>query len=137
VPVVSKIGSRLPMHATGVGKILLAYASDDVQRVVLSDLRRITPYTITQTGRLRHDLARARQQGFAQTSEEMSLGACSVAVPVRGAATTSWPPSGSSSPACDATGPGSSRHSRWPPTASTAPWSTLPLNEGKHWVPHR
>jgi DNA-binding IclR family transcriptional regulator len=86
VPVVSKIGSRLPMHATGVGKVLLAFAPDDAQRAVLSDLRRITPYTITQPGRLRHDLARVRQEGFAQTSEEMSLGACSVAVPVRGAA---------------------------------------------------
>jgi len=86
VPVVSKIGSRLPMHATGVGKVLLAYAPDEVQRAVLADLRRITPYTRTQPGRLRHDLARARQEGFAQTNEEMSLGACSVAVPVRGAA---------------------------------------------------
>ena len=30
VPVVSTVGSRLPMHATGVGKVLLAYAPDDV-----------------------------------------------------------------------------------------------------------
>ncbi len=28
VPVVSDIGSRLPMHATGVGKVLLAYAPE-------------------------------------------------------------------------------------------------------------
>jgi DNA-binding IclR family transcriptional regulator len=51
---------------------------------VLSHLTRVTPYTITQPGRLRQELARVRQEGFAQTSEEMSLGACSVAVPVRG-----------------------------------------------------
>jgi DNA-binding IclR family transcriptional regulator len=85
VPIVSTIGSRLPMHATGVGKVLLAYAAEDVQRAVLANLERITPYTITQPGRLRQELARARQDGFAQTSEEMSLGACSVAVPIRGA----------------------------------------------------
>lgn len=84
VPVVSAIGSRLPMHATGVGKVLLAYAPEDAQLAVLSDLQRITPYTITQPGRLRRELARVRQEGFAQTHEEMSLGACSVAVPVRG-----------------------------------------------------
>ncbi|MGH3370417.1 MAG: IclR family transcriptional regulator [Nocardioidaceae bacterium] len=84
VPVVSQVGSRLPMHATGVGKVLLAYAPEDVQLAVLSNLERITPYTITAPGRLRQELARVRQEGFAQTSEEMSLGACSVAVPVRG-----------------------------------------------------
>ena len=31
VPVVSQVGSRLPMHATGVGKVLLAHAPPDVQ----------------------------------------------------------------------------------------------------------
>ena len=83
VPVVSSIGSRLPLHATGVGKVLLAWAPEDVQRAVLSELRRVTPYTVVQPGRLRSELARVRDEGFAQTSEEMSLGACSVAVPVR------------------------------------------------------
>ena len=85
VPVVSRVGSRLPLHSTGVGKVLLAYAPDSVQAAVLGNLVRITPYTITQPGRLRAELNRVRQEGYAQTSEEMSLGACSVAVPVRGA----------------------------------------------------
>ena len=35
VPVVSQIGSRLPIHATGVGKVLLAHAPADVQARVL------------------------------------------------------------------------------------------------------
>ncbi len=83
VPVVSKIGSRLPLHATGVGKVLLAHAPEDVQHAVLADLKRVTPYTVVQPGRLRQELARVRQEGYAQTSEEMSLGASSVAVPVR------------------------------------------------------
>jgi DNA-binding IclR family transcriptional regulator len=84
VPVVSEIGSRLPMHATGVGKVLLAYAPDDVRAEVLGRLTRITPYTITQPARLLEQLRRVRAEGFATTGEEMSLGACSVAVPVRG-----------------------------------------------------
>jgi DNA-binding IclR family transcriptional regulator len=83
VPVVSTIGSRLPLHATGVGKVLLAHAPEEIQLSVLADLKRVTPYTIVQPGRLRAQLARIRQEGYAQTSEEMSLGACSVAVPVR------------------------------------------------------
>ena len=83
VPVVSTIGSRLPMHATGVGKVLLAYAPNEIQSTVLTDLRRVTPYTITQPGTLRRQLARVLRDGYATTVEEMSLGACSVAVPIR------------------------------------------------------
>lgn len=85
VPVVSTVGTRLPMHPTGVGKVLLAYAPDDVRDAVLADLSPVTPYTVTQPGRLLADLRHVHSKGFAQTSEEMSLGACSVAVPVRGA----------------------------------------------------
>lgn len=83
VPVVSTIGSRLPMHATGVGKVLLAHAPLEAQQRVLADLPRITAYTVTQPGRLRRQLAQALRDDHATTTEEMSLGACSVAVPVR------------------------------------------------------
>ena len=83
VPIVSTVGSRLPMHATGVGKVLLAHAPPDVQRAVLSDLTRITPYTITQPGTLQRQLAAVLRDDHATTVEEMSLGACSVGVPVR------------------------------------------------------
>src|SRR4051812_43878489 len=61
VPIVSRVGSRLPLHATGVGKVLLAHAPDDVRRAVLSSpLPRLTPYTITQVAALERQLARAR-----------------------------------------------------------------------------
>jgi DNA-binding IclR family transcriptional regulator len=84
VPVVSKIGSRLPMHATGVGKVLLAFAPDDVLASVLGRLNRVTAYTITQPALLLEQLRRVRADGYATTGDEMSLGASSVAVPVRG-----------------------------------------------------
>lgn len=82
VPVVSKVGSRLPLHATGVGKVLLAHAPEDVQAQALGQLTRVTPYTIIQPGRLRRQLARVVRDGYAVTVEEMSLGACSLAVPI-------------------------------------------------------
>jgi DNA-binding IclR family transcriptional regulator len=85
VPVVSRMGARLPLHATGVGKVLLAYAPADVRAAVMGRLERVTPYTITQPRRLQSQLARVRVDGFAETHEEMSLGACSVAVPIRDA----------------------------------------------------
>jgi len=83
VPIVSTVGSRLPMHATGVGKVLLAFAPAEVQRSVLADLPRITAYTITQPGTLQRQLSAVLREDYATTVEEMSLGACSVAVPVR------------------------------------------------------
>ena len=83
VPIVSTVGTRLAMHATGVGKVLLAFAPVEVQRAVLADLARVTAYTITQPGTLQRQLAAVRREDFATTIEEMSLGACSVAVPVR------------------------------------------------------
>ena len=60
VPVVSTVGSRLPMHATGVGKVLLAHAPADVQAEVLSEPDRITAYTVTQPGTLRRQLSPGR-----------------------------------------------------------------------------
>ena len=83
VPIVSTVGSRLPMHATGVGKVLLAHAPGAVQQRVLAELARVTPYTITQPGRLSRQLAQVLRDDYATTVEEMSLGACSVAVPIR------------------------------------------------------
>ena len=87
VRVVSQVGSRLPLHATGVGKVLLAFAPEDVQKQALGNLTRHTAYTVTQPGRLLGQLRRVHRDGFAQTIEEMSLGACSVAVPI-------WTPDG-------------------------------------------
>jgi DNA-binding IclR family transcriptional regulator len=83
VPVVSRVGARLPLYATGVGKVLLAHAPDDVISRVMAALKPQTPYTITAPGLLARQLERIRGDGYATTSEEMTLGACSVAVPVR------------------------------------------------------
>ncbi|MFD9699799.1 IclR family transcriptional regulator [Lentzea sp. NPDC059081] len=83
VPIVSTTGSRLPLHSTGVGKVLLAHAPAEVQEEVLTHgLTRLTAFTVTEPGRMRAQLHRIRRDGYAQTFEEMTLGACSVAVPV-------------------------------------------------------
>jgi DNA-binding IclR family transcriptional regulator len=84
VPVVSKAGSRLPLHSTGVGKVLLAHAPATLRHEVLAaPLLRFTPYTVIQPGRLESQLERVAQDGYATTTEEMTLGACSIALPVR------------------------------------------------------
>lgn len=83
VPVLSRVGGRLPLHTTGVGKVLLAYAPDDVRSRVFGHLTRMTRYSITDPEILEEELQAVRSDGYAHTQEEMSLGACSLAVPVR------------------------------------------------------
>jgi DNA-binding IclR family transcriptional regulator len=82
VPVVSQPAVRLPLHTTGVGKILLAHADPDVQQECLRRLTRVTRYTIVEPRRLLRQLADVRERGYATTSEEMTIGACSIAAPV-------------------------------------------------------
>lgn len=83
VPIVSTVGSTLPLHATGVGKVLLAHAPAAVREQSLTRLTAVTPYTITERGPLEEQLERVRRDDVATTEQEMSLGACSIAVPVR------------------------------------------------------
>lgn len=80
--VLSRTGARLPLHATAVGKMLLAHAPDEVLRAALTAPARVTPWTITEPGRLAREVDQARRRGFARTSQEMTPGAWSVAVPV-------------------------------------------------------
>ncbi len=83
VRVRSRRGGRLPLHATGVGKVLLAHAGDELLRdLVEAGLRRYTAHTVTAPGQLRRALADVRRTGLACAREEMSLGSSSVASPV-------------------------------------------------------
>jgi DNA-binding IclR family transcriptional regulator len=82
--VLSKPGSRLPLHATGVGKVLLAFGGSELQEAVLGNLDRYTDKTITDATQLRSQLRAIVSQGFAQTHEELEAGATSLAVPLRG-----------------------------------------------------
>lgn len=84
--VLSKPGSRLPLHATGVGKVLLAYGSEDLQSAVLNTLDPFTEQTITDAAELKAQLHEIKSRGFAITYAELIAGATSVAVPVRGKA---------------------------------------------------
>jgi DNA-binding IclR family transcriptional regulator len=77
-------GRRGPLHATASGKILLAYSPDPVllANLLAHPLERLTKATITDPDALRHDLAQARQQGYATCWQEGEIGLSSVAVPL-------------------------------------------------------
>lgn len=83
VPVVSRVGGRLPLHATGVGLVLLAYAPAEVQESVLAaPLHRYTPHTVTAPRALRRMLAEVRRTRVAISSGLLDPEALSIAAPV-------------------------------------------------------
>jgi DNA-binding IclR family transcriptional regulator len=81
----TRIGGRLPLHASGVGLVLLAWAPKDEQDAVLDGpLERYTANTVTEPGRLRRILAEVRRAGVAVATSTMPLPALAVAAPVVG-----------------------------------------------------
>ncbi|WP_338051934.1 IclR family transcriptional regulator [Pseudonocardia acidicola] len=86
VNVITRVGMRLPLHATGVGLVLLAHADAELQeRVLAAPLRRYTDKTICSADELRRVLADVRRTGVAISDGQIELVALSVAAPVRGA----------------------------------------------------
>ncbi|EHR48945.1 transcriptional regulator [Saccharomonospora marina XMU15] len=85
VPVLTRVGGRFALHATGVGLVLLAHAPTEVQQQALtSPLHAYTPKTITDPDRLREVLAAVRRGGYAVSDGQVTLDALSVAAPIRG-----------------------------------------------------
>jgi DNA-binding IclR family transcriptional regulator len=83
VRVLTRVGGRFALHATGVGLVLLAYAPADVQEQVLGGtLERWTPATIGSPAQLRRVLAEVRQRGYAVSDGQVTLDALSVGVPI-------------------------------------------------------
>jgi DNA-binding IclR family transcriptional regulator len=79
----SRIGGRMPLHCTAIGKVLLAHADPEVRRTVLSGpLERRTPHTIVGPGLLRRQLDAALETGVAFEREESTPGLLCVAAPV-------------------------------------------------------
>jgi DNA-binding IclR family transcriptional regulator len=85
VDTIGRVGGRLPLHASAVGRALLASSPVETQDRVLSlPLFAYTRFTMTSPIALRRELAETRRRGFAMVIEEMTLGAVSCAAPVIG-----------------------------------------------------
>ena len=79
----SRLGGRMPLHATAIGKALLAYAPDDVRAEVLGrPLARIAPRTITAPLVLRKQLEEILESGVSFESEEAVVGIACVGAPI-------------------------------------------------------
>jgi IclR family transcriptional regulator, pca regulon regulatory protein len=81
------VGTRLPAHATSMGRVLLAALPGDALTEYLRtvELKPLTDRTVTDPDRLRTELAEVRQRGFCIIDQELELGVRSVAVPVHDA----------------------------------------------------
>ncbi|GHF80646.1 transcriptional regulator [Kitasatospora xanthocidica] len=85
VGVRTEVGARWPLHATGVGLVLLAHSTPEVKEHCLAqELAAFTPHTVTDPVRLRRLLAEVRRSGFAVSDRQITEDALSVAAPVRG-----------------------------------------------------
>ncbi|MET4538471.1 DNA-binding IclR family transcriptional regulator [Arthrobacter bambusae] len=83
---VSQVGGRLPLHSSGVGKVLLAHGGESLlQEVSSKGLKAYTPTSITDPEQLRADLGEYRRRGFALVNQETSRDAQSVATAIFGA----------------------------------------------------
>lgn len=77
--VVSEVGRRLPLHASAVGKCLLAF--NELPLPV--ELNRYTANTLCDTGSLKAALETIRSDGQSTDNEELTVGVRGLAVPVR------------------------------------------------------
>jgi DNA-binding IclR family transcriptional regulator len=82
-PAPSRVGGRMPLHCTAIGKVLLAHAGPEVRQEVLAGpLERRTPHTIVAPGLLRRQLDAVLDNGVAFEREESTPGLLCVASPV-------------------------------------------------------
>jgi IclR family pca regulon transcriptional regulator len=79
------VGARLPAFAASMGRVMLADLNSTALASWLREhkLRAFTPATLHTAVALKAELARVRTQGYALVTQELELGLCSIAVPVR------------------------------------------------------
>lgn len=81
----SRIGERLPLHCTAIGKVMLASAGDDVfAAVVKRGLTPAGPKTITVPAVLHAQLQTIAEAGLAYEYEESTAGIACIAAPITG-----------------------------------------------------
>ncbi|WP_030340508.1 IclR family transcriptional regulator [Streptomyces sp. NRRL S-1022] len=78
------VGALLPLHASSLGKVLLAYGTAVVEPGREPALEAYTRHTLVDPERLARALAEVREVGWAAEVQEMSMGEAGLAAPIRG-----------------------------------------------------
>ncbi|WP_025274559.1 IclR family transcriptional regulator [Haloglycomyces albus] len=76
------VGELLPLNATAIGKVLLAYGGTPVEEIV-EEFAEYTPQTVADRSALADEGKRIRAQGWAEEIEEYVVGETSIAAPIR------------------------------------------------------
>jgi IclR family transcriptional regulator, pca regulon regulatory protein len=79
------MGTRLPAHATAMGRILIANKNEsEIDRyVATATLRPLTPHTVVDKTQLRKTIEFARTNDYSIVDQELELGLLTLAVPIR------------------------------------------------------
>lgn len=81
----SRVGRRVPLHCTAIGKVLLAFgaaAEGERASVPEGELPAFTPRTIRTREALEAELERVRERGYARDEEEYEEGIRCIGAPV-------------------------------------------------------
>jgi DNA-binding IclR family transcriptional regulator len=78
-----EVGDLLPVHATGLGKALLAHHQYLASELARDGLRPFTAATITDSYALRNELHSVRERGWSSDVEELITGWASIAAPIQ------------------------------------------------------
>jgi IclR family acetate operon transcriptional repressor len=86
VRMLTEIGRRVPAHACGAGKVMLAHQAHDVLELLTTrePFEPLTPHTLTTAAELEVELRLAHERGFAIDREEFEEGVACVAAPIFG-----------------------------------------------------
>jgi IclR family transcriptional regulator, KDG regulon repressor len=83
IRMVAAPGRQAPLHATASGKVLLAYQpAEFIDEILAGELEQYTTETITDPERLRSELERVVECGYAECIREHEPEICSISVPV-------------------------------------------------------
>ena len=79
------VGARLPAFSASMGRVMLSGLDEAALDDWLAHCApaKLTAHTVTDLPRLRRIVEEVRAQGYAWVEQELELGLCSLAVPVR------------------------------------------------------
>ena len=80
----SRIGKKVPLHSSAVGKVLTAYLPQEIFNQIFKnyDFKLATARTITDLDTFQQEIEKVRKQGYAKDNEENELGIICLAMPV-------------------------------------------------------
>ncbi|MCW7941274.1 IclR family transcriptional regulator [Streptomyces hygroscopicus] len=78
------VGALLPLHASSLGKVLLAFGAEPVEPLLEEGLAAYTRHTLVHPEEVKRVLGEIRELGWGAEVQEMAMGEAGIAAPIRG-----------------------------------------------------